>query len=325
MQRQIRYDGNRLHVGGMMYAMDAFRHIKIVSAGKAAVPIAASLMDILAPRVAPEQTLDGIVVGAALAERHGLRSFLGGHPIPTEQSLLAAAAVLGYLSDSDSETLVFFLVSGGASTVLEQPLDSTMTLADTAAFHQVLVHSGLRIQEMNTLRNHFSAVKGGRLAVAAANATKCTLLVSDVPEGALDVIGSGPALPDPSTVADCRAILREHHHVLPFSDRLMEFFISALPETPKADHPAFLHVSTSALLSSGDLWVETARLAEQEGFYVVVDNTCDDWNYERAAEYLLQRIATLRRTVEAVDFAARIRLPWRHASCRAAGAARPAP
>jgi glycerate 2-kinase len=296
MQRQIRYDGNRLRVGGTMYAMNNFRHIKIVSAGKAAVPMATSLMDILAPRIAPEQTLDGIVVGTALAERNGLRSFLGGHPVPTEQSLLAAAAVLEYLSGSDSETLVFFLISGGASTMLEQPLDSAMTLADTAAFHQVLVHSGLRIQEMNTLRKHFSAVKGGRLAVAVANATKCTLLVSDVPEGALDVIGSGPASPDPSTVADCRAILRQHRHVLPFSDSLLEFFTSAVPETPKADHPAFLHASAFTLLSSSDLCAEAARLTEKEGFYVVVDNSCDEWSYEAAAEYLLQRIATLRQT-----------------------------
>ncbi len=296
MQRQIHYDENLLHVGGTRYAMDGFRHIKIVSAGKAAVPMAASLMDILAPQVARGQTLDGIVVGTTLAERHGLRSLLGGHPVPTEQSFLAAAAVLGYLSDSDRETLVFFLISGGASTMLEQSLDSATTLADTAAFHQVLVHSGLRIQEMNTLRKHFSAVKGGRLAVAAANATKCTLLISDVPEGALDVIGSGPTLPDPSTVADCHAIVRERREVLPFSDRLMEFFTSALPETPKADHPAFLRASAFALLSSSDLCIEAARLAEQAGFYVVVDNACDDWNYETAAEYLLQRIATLRQT-----------------------------
>jgi glycerate 2-kinase len=296
MQRQIRCDGKRLHVGGTVYAMDAFRRIKIVSAGKAAVPMASSLMDILAAQVAPEQTLDGIVVGATREERPGLRSFVGGHPLPTEQSVLAAAAVLAYLSDSDSETLVFFLISGGASTMLEQPLDSAMTLEETAAFHRVLVHSGLRIQEMNTLRKHFSAVKGGRLAVAAEKATACTLLISDVPEGALDVIGSGPTLPDPSTVADCQAILSEHRDVLPFSDRVMQFFTSALPETPKADHPAFLRASASALLSSSDLSAEAARLAEQEGFHVVIDNSCDEWSYEAAAEYLLQRMATLRET-----------------------------
>jgi glycerate 2-kinase len=160
----------------------------------------------------------------------------------------------------------------------------------------VLVHSGLRIQEMNTLRKHFSAVKGGRLAVAAAKATKCTLLVSDVPEGALDVIGSGPTLPDPSTVEDCHAVLREHRDVLQLSDKAMQFFTSALPETPKADHPAFLRASASALLSSIDLCAEAARLAEREGFHVMIDNSCDEWSYEAAAEYLLQRIATLRQT-----------------------------
>lgn len=295
MRRQIHYDKSQLHVGGTMYAMDGFRHIKIVSAGKAAVSMAESLMDILAPQITSGQTLDGIVVGVARSERKELRSFRGGHPVPTEQSFLAAAAVFGYLSDCDSKTLVFFLISGGASTMLEQPLDYATTLADTAVFHQVLVHSGLRIQEMNTLRKHFSSVKGGRLAVAAADATKCTLLVSDVPEGALDVIGSGPTLPDPSTVADCHAILREHREVLPLSDRLMEFFTSALPETPKADHPAFLRASFFPLLSSRDLCIEAARLAEQAGFYVVVDNACDDWNYATAAEYLLQRITSLRQ------------------------------
>jgi hydroxypyruvate reductase len=296
MQRQIRCNGKRLHVGGTVYATDGIRRIKIVSAGKAAVPMAASLMDILSPHVAPEQTLDGIVVGATLVERSGLRSFVGGHPLPTEQSVLAAAAVLTYLASSDSETLVFFLISGGASTMLEQPLDSAMSLPETAAFHRVLVHSGLRIQEMNTLRKHFSAVKGGRLAVAAAKAAKCTLLVSDVPEGALDVIGSGPTLPDPSTVENCHAILREHRDVLPFSERAVQYFTSTMPETPKADHPAFLRASASALLSSSDLSAEATRLAEREGFHVVVDNSCDEWNYEAAAGYLLQRMATLRRT-----------------------------
>jgi glycerate 2-kinase len=296
MQRQIRCDGERLRVGGTVYAIDVFRSIKIVSAGKAAVPMAASLMNILAAQVTPEQTLDGIVVGATLEEKPRLRSFVGGHPLPTEQSVLAAAAVLAYLSDSDSETLVFFLISGGASTMLEQPLDSAMTLAEVAAFHRVLVHSGLRIQEMNTLRKHFSAVKGGRLAVAAAKATTCTLLVSDVPEGAVDVIGSGPTLPDPSTVADCHTILSEHRDVLPFSDKAMQFFTSGLPETPKADHPAFLRASAFALLSSSDLSAEAARVAEEEGFHVVVDNSCDEWSYEAAAEYLLQRMATLRQT-----------------------------
>jgi hydroxypyruvate reductase len=300
MQRQIRYDEHHLHVGEATFAINAFRRIKIVSAGKAAVPMAESLWDILAPRLAQRQTLDGIVVGSTPTSRHPLRSYLGGHPIPTEQSLQAAAEVLAYLSDSDPDTLVFFLISGGASTMLEQPLDPAMTLADTAAFHQILVHSGLPIQEMNTLRKHFSAVKGGRLTVAAANATKCTLLISDVPEGALDVIGSGPTLPDPSTVADCHALLRNHRDALPFSSKLTQFFTSALPETPRHHHPAFLRASTLALLSSKDLSAEAARLAQQEGFHVVVDNSCDDWDYQAAAEYLLQRIAKLQQTCSKV-------------------------
>ena len=178
--------------------------------------------------------------------------------------------------------------------MMEQPLDPTMTAEETANFHQILVHSGLRIQDMNALRKHFSAVKGGRLAVAAATATKLTLLVSDVPGDAVHVIGSGPTLPDPTTIADCRTILKEHADALPFPATVMEFFASdSLPETPKDGDEAFLKASSFTLISSKDLCIEASRLAKQEGFHVVVDNSCDEWAYDDDAEYLLERLEQL--------------------------------
>src|SRR6185437_13905598 len=100
--------------------------------------------------------------------------------------------------------------------------------------HRALVHSGLPIRSMNVLRKHFSAVKGGRLAVAAGAAAQCTLLISDVPEGQIDFVGSGPSLADPSTVADCQAILQQANLLQALPPSVVKFFRSPhLPETPK--------------------------------------------------------------------------------------------
>ena len=252
---------------------------------------------IVRPHLSPGQRLDGIVVGTRSADDSQIRSFIGGHPLPNEHSWEAAGAVLEYLSadgQEQDETLVLFLISGGASAMLERPLDSSMTLADTIGFHQALVHSGLNIETMNVLRKHLSAVKGGRLAVAAGSATQCTLLISDVPGTAIHIVGSGPTLPDPSTLEDCIEILDSHRKVLPFSDKVMALYRDRiLPETPKSGNVAFARSSGFALLSSEDLCVQAAALAREQGFFVEADHTCDEWDYEEAADYLLQRVQLL--------------------------------
>ncbi len=297
IQRQIDCANGVLRVYDRTYVLNRFRSVRVVSLGKAAVPMAAALMEALRPELACGQLLDGILVGPTAAEHPGLLCLVGDHPIPDERSLLAGEAVLRFVSGIESDCLVFFLISGGASAMVEKPLDAEMTKEDTASFHRVLVHSGLRIGEMNTLRKHFSAIKGGRLAVAAGTATQCTLLVSDVPTDALHVIGSGPTMPDPSTVASCHQILARDPESLPFSPRVMRFFASAaMPETPKEDDPAFSRASAFVLLSSDAVCAEARGLAQREGFHVVIDNGCDEWACEDAAEYLLQRMAGLRQT-----------------------------
>jgi hydroxypyruvate reductase len=177
--------------------------------------------------------------------------------------------------------------------MVEKPLDPGITLEETAAFHEALVHSGLAITEMNTLRKHFSRVKGGRLAVAAQGAKQCTLIVSDVPGAALDVVGSGPSLPDPSTVEQSRQILVSGLLGLP--PKVLTFLQSpGLPETPKADHPAFRDAAWISVLSSKDLCDHATLFAEQAGFAVAVDNGCDEWEYRDAARYLIDRLIVLR-------------------------------
>jgi hydroxypyruvate reductase len=194
------------------------------------------------------------------------------------------------LSVLGSEDLVLFPVSGGSSAMMELPVEQSITIEETADFHRALVHSGLNIADMNALRKHFSAVKGGRLAALAGQATQCTLLVSDVPADRLHVIGSGPSLPDPTTREDCRRLMQQLNMPRP----VREYFASAsLPETPKPEDECFRKAQWRCLLSSETMLHIAAELCAAQGFHTVVDNTCDEWDYRQAADYLLDRMRSL--------------------------------
>jgi hydroxypyruvate reductase len=190
----------------------------------------------------------------------------------------------------------------------------------------LLLASGAPINEVNTLRKHFSAVKGGRLAMAAPEATKVSLLLPDVPLRTLDALSSGPTSPDHSTVADVRELLAKYHLAEKLPPSIRSFFEREdLPESPgnktwrvtflphkmpwgdaarprsmtsannmSDEDEAFRDSVFEILLSSHDL-VESARtLARNAGYHVVVDNACDDWDYADAARYLLERFHTYR-------------------------------
>jgi glycerate 2-kinase len=297
LRSRVRYVNGALCVGDLVYPMESFRHIMIVAIGKASVPMCEALLPILDPVFTFGKTLDGVVVSPVLSGDPDprIRFFRGGHPLPDLDSLQAANAILQLLARADQATLVLFLISGGASAMVEKPLDPGVSLEETALFHGGLVRSGLPITQMNTLRKHFSQVKGGRLALAAGDATQCTLLISDVPANSLDAVGSGPSLPDPSTTRDCLRIIECNHAVLAIPPRVLTFFQSReLQETPKQEHPAFRRAEWLPLLSSEDLSSNAAALASQANFAVVIDNTCDDWDYRRAARYLVDRMVSLR-------------------------------
>jgi hydroxypyruvate reductase len=177
--------------------------------------------------------------------------------------------------------------------MMELPLDSFISLDDTIAFHRALVHSGASIAEINCVRKHFSAVKGGRLALAAGEVPCVSLFVSDVPSGRLDALGSGPTLPDPTTIEDCRSILGRHDLLPRFPAPVQRFFLDAnLPETPK---PSDFNPDAVTLLDGDSLADAARQQAQALGFHAVIDNTCDDWDCVAAADYLLGRLRALRR------------------------------
>jgi glycerate 2-kinase len=268
-------------------SLDRYQRIYAVAFGKAALP----MLDTLIARL-PRPLFAGICCAPVLpAERRpGIHYYAGGHPLPNLDSFASAHAALELLRATGPGDFVFFLISGGGSAMFELPYDPAISFADTQVLYQALVGSGATIAEINVVRKHFSAVKGGRLAAAAPHAGRFTLLVSDVAPRFLDALASGPTLPDSSTVAECREILHRYRLAERLTPALLDFFEDpGLPETPKlAEAPI------ETLLSSDDL-IEAARgRAETLGYEVVIDNSCDDWDYADAARYLLGRFAELR-------------------------------
>lgn len=326
--RRMRFEGNVLQrllpdgSGPDSIDLANYKRIFVIALGKAAEP----MLDILLSKMKRRKGLRGICCTNQQPKKRNwrIRYFEGGHPLPNEDSFAAARATLALLKKARKDTLIFFLISGGGSAIFDLPLDPAISLEETMEFHQALLASGAPIGEINTLRKHFSAVKGGRLAMAAPDSMKVSLLLPDVPLRSLDALSSGPTSPDHSTVEDVRAIIARYNLGPKLPQKVQAFFERAdLPESPgnKSWRPPFLpkrvaeavlarKVTAAAvmsgedrafrdsvfeiLLSSHDM-VENARtLAQKAGYYVAVDNSCDDWDYADAARYLLERFHSLR-------------------------------
>jgi hydroxypyruvate reductase len=296
--RHVHCERGVLRVREDLYDLQAYSRVVVISIGKAGHTMVEALA-----RQMGEAALEGIVASSveAAAQVRGFRYFRGGHPTPNAESIRAAKAILKLLDAQTAASLVIFMISGGGSSIAEKAIDDEISLDDLIATYRALVHSGAPIAEINAIRKHLSSVKGGRLARAAFPAQQLSLLVSDVPDGTPDALASGPTMPDSTSVEDCYRIAEKHGLVaqLPHSTREL-FERRALEETPKSDDQAFYRSRWWPVLSN-ETAVEQARVAaEQAGFAAHVDNSCDDWDYERAAEYLLERLRDLRKESERV-------------------------
>ena len=292
--RHIHYDRGVLRVCDDLYDLKSYSRVLAIAFGKAAHRMA----EILARQVGP--TVEGIIVDP---NQHpyqlpGYRYFAGGHPQPNEESLRAADAILKSLGSLNQQSLAIFLISGGGSAAVERPVDDEISLADLIATYKALVLSGAPIAQINAVRKHLSATKGGRMARAAQGAQQVSILVSDVPENALDSLSSGPTMPDLSTVDDCYRIVRDFDMLPQFPASVRELFERhALEETPKQSDAAFVRSRWWKILSNETAEKAAAAAASQHGFAVEIDHTCDDWDFAKAADYLLDRLRAIKRDV----------------------------
>ncbi len=255
------------------------------------------MVDGLAAVLPAGSKMDGIVSaptkpGKALP---GFQYFVSGHPIPNIESWRSAEAILELLRTSNERTLVFFLLSGGASALCEFPLDRELTMEDVQAMHMALVTCGAPIDAINTVRKHLSAVKGGRLTVAAGKARKITLAVTDVPAGKEWALASGPTLPDPTTVQDVAHVFAQYDLRRRLPAAVLRWVERQMPETPKYSHAAFANADFVVLLGMHDLFHSAHHAAEAYGYITRCDNSTDDWLVGKAVDSLLAQLEEWKR------------------------------
>jgi glycerate 2-kinase len=292
--KKLQCENGYLRAGEAMYDLGGFTRAVVISIGKAGHSMAEAFLNIMGTG------LNGIVACPILppAQLFGFRYFAGGHPLPNQDSLRAGDAILRAVQGASPETLIVYLISGGASAIAEKPINSNITLPDVVATYQALVHSGAPIAEINAVRKHLSALKGGRLAFAANTAHQLSVLVSDVPEHSLDALASGPTMPDTTTVDDCYSIAQRHALLPHFPPPVHALFQQhQLQETPKPGAPFFGRSQYSTVLSNATAVGAVVERAALGGFAVEVDNSCDDWDYREAADHLLRRLRELRQGV----------------------------
>ena len=294
-ERHVSSERGVLRICEDLYDLHTYNRVLVISVGKAAHTMASAL------KMQAGNQFEGIIASPVLptSQVRGFRYFQGGHPTPNEESIRAAEAILKSVGAQNASSLVIFMLSGGGSSIAEKLIDDETSLTDLIAAYQLLVHSGAPIAEINAIRKHLSAIKGGRLAQAACPAQQVSILVSDVPESTPDALASGPTMPDSTTAEDCYAIAAKYRMVERFPQSVRELFQRhALEETPKSDDPAFHRSRWWTVLSNASLLEASRAVAERHGFTVEVDNSCDDWDYARAADYLLNRVRDLRKKTE---------------------------
>ena len=243
VKRFVRLDGDRLEIGDRTYPLSRYRRIFVIGMGKAGASMASAMEEILED--APDASIaEGIVVVkyGYTAPLERVRLVEAGHPIPDEAGLAGAREVAALAERAGEGDLVLCLVSGGGSALLPLPVEG-VTLADKQETTKRLLECGASINEINALRKHLSAIKGGQLARILAPADSVSLILSDVIGDKLDVIASGPTVPDASTFADCARILSTYglEDRIPSSaaEHLRRGLAGAIPETPKTGDPVF--------------------------------------------------------------------------------------
>ena len=243
IQESLIREGNRLSLQGEVINLENYSRILLLGIGKAALSMSISVGDLIGDRLAEAYILTK-QGNQQLPERFQkrIKFFTGNHPIPDEEGQRATTEILSRLSSLNADDLVIVLISGGSSALFTCPAEG-ISLSDLQKTNQILLACGADIREINTIRKHLSQVKGGQLAKILQPAHTLTLILSDVIGNPIDMIGSGPTAPDPSTYASALAVVEKYRlgGGLPEAviHRLHQGFDGNLPETPKPDDPCF--------------------------------------------------------------------------------------
>lgn len=261
----VTVEDDLLSVGDSEYSL-GFDQVVILGGGNAAGTAAAALEAILG------DTLDGgVVVTDDPVDTETVEVFEGTHPLPSAANVAGTERVLDYARDARSETLALVVITGGGSALLAHPVDG-LALSDLREVTDELLAAGASIGELNAVRKHLSATKGGQLAEVLAPATVVGLLFSDVVGNREDVIASGPLTPDETSYADAVAVLERYEIEPPaaVTEILAAGERGERAETPAPDEGAFEHVETHVPADNRTALTAAAASLEAAGYPVAI-------------------------------------------------------
>jgi len=270
IRRYIQRDGATLTVGSTRYDLDAYRHIYVIGGGKAGASMAQAMEEILGHRI----TAGWVNVKYAhLAPTSIITLHEAGHPVPDQAGAHGVRQIIRLLEHAGANDLVICLISGGGSALLPAPAEG-ISLEEKQAVTSLLLRCGATIQEINTVRKHISAIKGGQLARIAAPAIMISLMLSDVIGDPLDTIASGPTVPDTFSFADCLKIFEKFHLLaqLPRSvcDYVMRGVRGEIPDTPKSGDPMFEKTQNLIIASNIQAAQAAAEHARTLGYHSLI-------------------------------------------------------
>ncbi len=270
VKAHLKRDGERLLVDGEELNLGEVNRVVVVGAGKASARMARAVEEILGDRIE-----GGLIV---VKDGHGVPLQRVGvleasHPVPDERGLEGARRIVELLEGLSARDLAVCLISGGGSALMPYPVEG-ITLEEKQATTEALLASGATIHEVNAVRKHLSRTKGGRLALYAFPARVLTLLISDVVGDDLDVIASGPTVPDRSTYGDALAVVDRYDLGESIPPRVLEVLRKGargeIPETPKPGHGAFERVTNLIVASNLQGLLAAKDKAKKLGYNVLI-------------------------------------------------------
>ena len=270
VMERCRRQGDRLFIGKRCHELSRYGNVWVIGAGKATAPMAYAMERLIGDRIS-----GGIinVKYGHTAELNRIRMVEAGHPIPDENGRQGTSEMLKMASQADRNDLIICLISGGGSALLPMP-SGDLTLEDKQHTSKILIDCGASIHAINAIRKHCSNVKGGHLARAAFPATLVSLILSDVVGDDLDVIASGPCVPDSTTYAQCLEIIDRFHIAgklpAPVVRHLGEGARGDREETPKEGDPAFERSENVIIGSNMDAILAARKHARTLGYNTLI-------------------------------------------------------
>jgi hydroxypyruvate reductase len=260
--RSCKREADNLFIGDKTYDLSKYENIYLIGAGKAASPMAFAMETLLDDRLSGGVA---VVKYGHFSKSNRIKIIEAGHPVPDENGVKGAESIMQIAIQAGENDLVICLISGGGSALLPFPAPG-ITLEDKQETIKILLSCGAAINEINSIRKHLSGIKGGRLAQAAYPASFISLLLSDVVGDDLDVIASGPSVPDSSTYQDCMEIITRYGMIKKLPDSVLRHLQNGLaglvPETPKPQDPVFSKTGNLIIGSNMDA-IRSAKIKAQ--------------------------------------------------------------